>query len=302
MEILVFVTTFLFSLRLCVHIDRWAAKRMVMARLNRPKDSLRPVQADSGSNQARQLAKTLGRLAVPRKENEIRAAAATLSHAGFRGQDSLEAFYGIRLGLGMILAFLSFFCLVMLEIYSSQVLVLLVLPFGLGYYLPQVILSQRIKSRRRSIFRELPDTLDLLMVCLRAGLGFDQALYRVCLELETIAPELSREFGIYFLEVRSGLARTTALANLADRNPSKALKAVVTVLNQSAATGTDMVKALKVYTDSMRTQRRQSAEEKGAKLSTKMTLPLVAFILPALMLIILGPVIVNFIEFVGKGI
>ena len=301
MEILVFFSAFFFSLALGVCTERWLTRRAVMGRFHLKEGAAAATGTNGTGGDAFGLARSLGRLAIPKKEGEVKAAVQRLAHAGYRGKAALEVFYGIRLGLGSVLGFFAFFILVLFDLYSVRSLVFLFLPFAVGYYVPELLLRQKIKIRRQRIFQELPDTLDLLMVCLRAGLGFDHALYRVCLELGTIAPELSREFGLYFLEVKSGLPRTTALANLEKRNPSQSLKAVVTVLVQSASTGTDMVKALKVYTDSMRTRRRQSAEEQGAKLSTKLTLPLVIFILPALMMIILGPVIVNFIEFVNKG-
>ena len=178
---------------------------------------------------------------------------------------------------------------------------LLFIPLGVGYMLPDTVLSRKIRARKTRIFRELPDTLDLLEICLRAGLGLDYALYRVCRELEEIAPVLSEEFGRYFLEIRAGLERTEALENLSARNGSEALDQVVTVFLQSLKIGSDMAVSLNAHTQAMRREREQTAEEKGAKLSTKLTLPLVVFILPALMLIILGPVILNFITLANDG-
>ncbi|WDP90908.1 MAG: type II secretion system F family protein [Desulfobacter sp.] len=244
---------------------------------------------------------TLGQVAAPKKDKEISKIRARLCYAGYRDEGAPMGFYGLKLGGGLLLSGLFFFFQLALGLVSPRTPLMLFIPFGFGYLLPDMVLKHRAKARVTSIFRELPDTLDLLVICLYAGLGFDYALYRVCSELRDIAPILSGEFGRYFLETKSGLVRETALKNLAERNGSEPLKSVVNVLLQSSRIGTDMARALKVYTDTMRKERQQMAEEQGAKLGTKLTLPLVVFILPALMLIILGPVIINFVKLVTEG-
>ena len=161
-------------------------------------------------------------------------------------------------------------------------------------YLPPVILRSKVKSRNKKIFRELPDTLDLLIICIEAGLGFEMALFRVSKELKDVAPVLSKEFVQYFFETRGGVARNEALDNLKARNGGFGLKAVIDVVIQSIRFGTDITHALRVHSDSMRTERRQIAEEKGAKVAVKLTFPMILFILPVLLIIILGLAITKF--------
>ena len=138
-----------------------------------------------------------------------------------------------------------------------------------GHFAPRWYLAQKVKRRRREIFRELPDALDILLICIHAGLSFDRALIRVSGELKHIAPALSTEFEIYFYEVESGIPREQALAKLAQRNEEDSLTAVVNVLAQSVRFGTDIAEALRVYTESLRVERRQIAEEKRRKASRK---------------------------------
>jgi tight adherence protein C len=165
-----------------------------------------------------------------------------------------------------------------------------------GYFLPNFFLRAAVKFRKEKVFRELPDALDLSLVCLDAGLSFNKGLERVSKELRGLTPILSEEFGHYFYEVESGLSRLTALDNLAKRNGVEPLTSVMNVLIQSARLGTDIVEALRVYSESLRTERMQIAEEKAAKISTKMTIPMVLFILPALILVVTGPALIRLIQ------
>ncbi|MCG8551252.1 MAG: type II secretion system F family protein [Desulfobacterales bacterium] len=299
-QVILFCSTFWISFVVTERIQHAALRRSALKRMrqcNSRSGPIMPVFNDS----SHAFFKALGQRVMPKKEKELTAVRKKLIYAGYREKDALMILYGIKIALGAGLAVLSFIILFSRDLMQARHLLLLFIPFGAGYILPDVSLNKRIKQRQTAIFRELPDIMDLLAVCLKAGLGFDYALYRVCRKLDHIAPVLSRELGIYFLEVKSGIPRARALGNLEERNPSKELKAMVTVLHQSLSTGTDIAGALGVYTDAMREQRRQAAEEEGAKLSTKLTVPLVVFIMPALILIILGPVIINFINLARQG-
>jgi len=253
------------------------------------------------SPQLEGLAQSIGRLAAPKSEDELSALAKKLSYAGYRNEHAAFNFYGAKIGLGGILTVFFLAGQILFHSVSAKSPVLAFIPFAVGYYLPNLVLKKKVKTRIGKIFKELPDTLDLLEICLKAGLGFDYALLRVCNELKVIAPVMSVEFERYFLEIKTGVQRDAALINIGERNGSEPLKKVVTVLLQSSKIGTDITQALKTYTDTMRREREQTAEEMGAKLSTKLTVPLVLFILPALMLIILGPVIINFISLINQG-
>lgn len=298
---LVFIMASVSSFLIYLHIEKRYKRYVTAKRFNLRDNKTESIDKSLLSPSFNRLALSLGRLAAPKNKDDISKISMALSHAGYRGKNSVIIFYGGKLGLGLALAAVFLLVQLFFNAISAQSPVLLFIPFGAGYFLPDIILKKKIKSRIEKIFQELPDTLDLLEICLKAGLGFDYALLRVCNELKDIAPTMSNEFGRYFLETKTGLGRETALINLGLRNGSEPLKKVINVLMQSSKIGTDMADALKVYTDTMRREREQAAEEQGAKLSTKLTLPLVIFILPALMLIILGPVIINFMSLVQQG-
>ncbi|HDM78130.1 MAG TPA: type II secretion system F family protein [Deltaproteobacteria bacterium] len=238
----------------------------------------------------------LGVLAAPKKGKETETIRKYLSYAGYRVSNAVIIYFGVKLGLGLLLGIFYLFFIFIFCTPGIRTIVFVFFPISLGYYLPELLLKHKIASRHRQIFRELPDTLDLLTICMEAGLSFDMALYRVSKELSRIAPVLSREFSQYFLEIKSGLPREEVLKNLAERNGEKDLSGVVSVLLQSAKFGTDIVEALKVYSSSLRTERRQIAEEKAAKISTKLTFPTIFFILPALLIVVLGPALINLLQ------
>ena len=237
----------------------------------------------------------LGSRIAPSNEKELSQIRKQLSYAGYRHVSAPHLYFGVRTFLSLSLAILS---ILFLAFFSSIDLGNLFLTFflaAIGYYLPQIILKSKIKARSNKIFKELPDVLDLLVICTEAGLGFEMALFRVSKELKDVAPVLSKEFAQYFFETRGGVARNEALANLKHRNNSKGLESVIDVVIQSMRFGTDVATALRVHSEAMRTERQQIAEEKGAKIAVKLTLPLVLLVLPALLIVILGPAILRII-------
>jgi tight adherence protein C len=170
---------------------------------------------------------------------------------------------------------------------------LAVLAFSLGYYLPNAWLGQRIGSRQLDIRRGLPDALDLLVTCVEAGLGLDQAMQRVAVELGPAWPILSQELRLTHLEVNAGIRRVEAMRRLAERTGVADLKSLAATLNQTETFGTSVGGALRVQAESMRIQRMQRAEEKAAVISVKLMIPLVVCVLPSLIAVIIGPAIVN---------
>jgi tight adherence protein C len=248
---------------------------------------------------ARRLLVRLGEAAAPRQAAELAPIRRQLSHAGFRAAGAVALYYGARMALALLLGALVLLIYTLIGFWNTKTLLYLFVPLALGYYLPAALLRSLRERRLQQIFRELPDALDLLLICMEAGLSFDMALERVSRELKGIAPVLSAEFRQYFMEIKSGLPRQQVLEALAERNGEKGLASVVQVLIQSARTGTDIAESLNIYAESMRTSRRQQAEEQGAKVSAKLTFPTVLLILPALMLIILGPAAINLLERLG---
>ncbi len=239
---------------------------------------------------------SFGLIAMPKKEEEVADIRKLLGYAGYRFNSAVVIFFGIKLLLAIACGALYLFIVILTGKLDAKGALFIFFPIAAGYYLPVFFLKHKVAARHGTIFKELPDILDLLLICMEAGLSFDMALYRVSKELASIAPVLSSELGRYFLEIKGGLPRKQVLTNLAERNGEKNLISVVHVLIQSASFGTDIAEAIKVYSDSLRTERKQLAEEKGAKISTKLTFPTILLILPALMLIILGPAIINLTE------
>ena len=186
--------------------------------------------------------------------------------------------------------------LVALVFFTGLFLLSPLLIFGaallLGYLLPDIWLTWRIRARQHRLRLALPDGLDLLVICVEAGLGLDQALARVSQELRFAHPELSEELQIVNLEMRVGKTRLEALRELSQRTGLDDIKALVAMLIQTDRFGTSVAQALRVHSDELRMKRRQRAEEMAAKTTVKMVPVLVFFIFPALMVVILGPAVI----------
>ena len=163
-----------------------------------------------------------------------------------------------------------------------------------GYLLPQLWLRQRIRQNHRLLERALPDCLDLMVICVEAGLTIDAAMQRVAEELLLAHPALARELSICTMETRIGLPRATALQNLGRRTEFPPLQGLTAMLIQTDRFGTSIADALRVQADSIRKQRQNRAEEAAARASVKLSLPLVLFIFPASFLILAGPMIIHF--------
>ena len=213
-----------------------------------------------------------------------------LVQAGYRRDEALTIFFGIRIAfaLGLFVLFAS-----SLVVKSNILLALGGL--GLGYVLPGMVLARIAKRRAHRIRLSLADMLDLLVVSVEAGLGLDQALQRVGSELEFAYPELSDELRLINLELRAGKPRSEALRNLADRTGVDDLSALVTMLIQTDKFGTSVAQSLRVYSETLRTKRRQRAEEAAAKTGVKMVFPLVICIFPTIWVVTIGPAAIRFI-------
>jgi tight adherence protein C len=166
----------------------------------------------------------------------------------------------------------------------------------LGYVLPNTYLRLRIKANQKALTHALPDGLDLILVCVEAGLTIDSAMQRVGEELALAHPALSRELGIAHMETRVGLSRAEALKNLGTRTGNAALQSLASMLTQADRFGTSIAQALRVQAESLRVARQHAAEEQAAKASVKMSFPLVLFIFPATFIILAGPTIVELLN------
>jgi tight adherence protein C len=177
-------------------------------------------------------------------------------------------------------------------------ILLLALSLGgiVGYLLPTLWLRMKIKANQRSLNHGLADALDLMVVCVEAGLTVDSAMQRVGQELGLVHPALSRELGIAHMETRVGLSRTDALRNLGQRTDNAALQSLAAMLIQADRFGTSIASALRIHADTLRQNRQHAAEEMAAKASVKMTFPLVLFVFPATFIILAGPTVVKMMQ------
>ena len=232
--------------------------------------------------------------ALPLSADSTSSTRRMLMQAGYRDAKSITFFTGLRV-FGAILGFGV--CLLS-GIGISSPLLLLGGPL-LGFILPRFLLKRAIKKRQLRIRLALPDALDLTVICVEAGLGLDQALMRVAQDLDHAHPELSEEFRLVNLEMRAGKPRTEAMRNLAERTGVDDIRSLVGVLIQTDRFGTSVAQALRVHSDSLRTERRQRAEEQAAKTTIKLVPPLVVVVLLPLFFVVLGPAFIQLFRTLG---
>jgi tight adherence protein C len=180
--------------------------------------------------------------------------------------------------------------------YKWNSIMIPLIALALGYLFPDMFLTWRVNARQAAIRRGLPDGLDLLVICVESGLGLDQALMKVSQELRITHHELSEELQLVNLEMRIGKTRIEALRELARRTGLEDIKSLVAMLVQTDRFGTSVAQSLRVFSDDLRTKRRQRAEEMSAKTTVKMVPPLIFFIFPALMVVILGPAVITLLR------
>ncbi len=226
---------------------------------------------------------------LPRSPEDVSRQQKRLAQAGIRRKDGTVILYGVQ--VGMVLLLLIGFGLT--GYLQENLFLYLILSVFLGALLPDSWLRWRIRKRQLSIQRALPDAVDLLVVCVEAGIGLDQALLRIGQENRETYPELSDELGRLNIEINAGQTRVQAFRNLAERTGVADLKALVAVLIQTDRFGTSIAQALRVFSDTLRTKRRQYAEEQAAKMAVKMIPPLVLFVFPSIFVVVAGPAVIK---------
>jgi len=231
--------------------------------------------------------------AVPLSPSEVSRTRGWLIQAGFREPKHLTFYVGSRVA-GALMGML-----VVLAVSPTFNILTMVGVAGLGFFIPRIILKRLIAQRQHRITLGLPDALDLTVICVEAGLALDQALQRVGQDLHHAHPELSQELYLVNLEMRAGKPRVEALRNLTLRTGVKDIRSLVGTLVQTDRFGTSVAQALRVHSDSLRTERRQRAEEAAAKTTIKMIVPLVLFVLPSIIFVTLGPAIIQLIRTLG---
>jgi tight adherence protein C len=226
---------------------------------------------------------------VPRSPKEMGSLRLRLVQAGYRRDEAVTIFFGVR----VMFAF-ALFLFFSTSLLARPNMTMALAGLGAGYVLPGMALARLAKRRAHKIRLALADALDLLVVSVEAGLGLDAAMSRVGSELAFAYPALSDELKLINLELRAGKPRAEALRNLADRTGVDDLSSLVTMLIQTDKFGTSVAQSLRVYSDTLRTKRRQRAEEAAAKTGVKMVFPLVFCIFPAIWVVTIGPAAIRF--------
>jgi tight adherence protein C len=225
---------------------------------------------------------------LPKSQAEVSVTQQRLIRAGYRKDSAVNLFYGAKVLVPLSLCVLA----LVSGLARSNAFFVYALALGLGFLAPDFWLGRRITIRQKQIRLGLPDMLDLMVICIEAGLSMDLATARTAEELRTAQPAISDELGIVVLEQRAGRARSDAWKQFAERTGVDSVRNLVSVLVQSEQLGTSVAKTLRVHSDTLRTQRRQRVEEQAAKTTIKLVFPLVFFIFPSLFLVTLGPALI----------
>lgn len=245
-----------------------------------------------------EVTRPIARLSAPEEGFEKSSLKLRFVHAGIRNPAAPTAFFGIKTLLTLGLPAVTFVLLSVAAptMRGNGVLLLVLLAATVGYYGPNLWLSRRVATRQREVFENFPDALDLMTVCVEAGLGTESALMRVADDIALKSPVLSEELRLVNLELRAGADRERALRNLAIRTGVDEVDSFVTMISQAERFGTSIAASLRIQSDMLRTRRRQRAEETAAKISLKLLFPLIFCIFPSLMVVLMGPAMISVIR------
>jgi tight adherence protein C len=270
-----------------------------LARLWQPLAAQRKVSfREKQTQKAARVLSDVGKL-IPSSTKNLSSTKLMLVRAGYRRPEAIMAMRGAKVLLPILFAVIVY---VAGLAGSSNGVFVWIIALLAGFLLPDIWLSRRVRRRQTILRKALPDALDLLVVCIEAGLGLDQAFMRVSQELRITHPELCGELDLVNAQIRVGRTRIEAMRELSSRTGVDDIKALVAMLIQTDRFGTSVSQSLRVHADDMRLKRRQRAEEAAAKTPVKMVPPLVFFIFPALFVVILGPAIITiFRQFIGMG-
>ena len=226
---------------------------------------------------------------APKNEFEANKLRAKLANGGFRGDSASSVFLGLKIVLTGGAFVMSGGTSLLIYGMAQKALLWTLGLSGLMFFLPNIVLWFIVRNRKESIFLGLPDALDLLVVCVEAGLGLDQAMRKVSEEMKATCKVISDEFTLSNFQLQMGIARADVLHELGARTGVDDLRSLAAILIQADKFGSSIAQALRVQSDSMRTKRRQLAEEKAAKTAVKLIFPLVLFIFPGIFVVLVGP-------------
>ncbi len=270
-----------------------------LARLSRPQ-SLADIDDKMPKKERFQgvveTAKALSGPLMPHTELEQSALKTKLANAGFRSDSAVAVYLGLR--FGSLVFFFAVSLLYALPKYGLTLAGLkwVVIFSGIGFYLPNIILWWIRSKRQQQIFLTLPDALDLLVVCVESGLGLDAAMRKVCEEMKDHAKIICEEFALANFQLQMGRPRREVLHDLGVRTGVDDVRSLAAILIQADRFGSSIAQALRVQSDSMRTRRKQIAEEKAAKTAVQLIFPLVLFIFPGIFVVLVGPAAISIMQ------
>ena len=266
--------------------------RNLRSRLDQLGASEKPSTENSGwVTRIRDIAGPLAKLSLPKEGWENSRMRIRFMNAGYRNDAAPVLFFAAKcvLTIGIPVLFLAYAGLSGMKLPPTSFIALLILMAAIGYILPNAFLARQIANRQLVIFEDFPDAIDLMTVCVEAGLGLDAAIARVGDEIRLKSPTLGEELHLVNLELRAGSSRERALRNLALRTGVEEVDMLVAMLVQSDRFGTSVAEALRVHSDTLRTRRRLRAEEQAAKVAVKLLFPVIFCIFPSMLLVLLGP-------------
>jgi len=241
-------------------------------------------------------ARALSKPLMPQTELEQSALKIRLANAGFRSDSAMAIYLGLRLVTLVVFFIISASIFVPRYGLTFGGLKYVILLTGIGFYLPQIILWWLRRKRQQAIFLTLPDALDLLVVCVESGLGLDAAMRKVCDEMKAHAKVISEELALCNFQMQVGRPRREVLHDLGVRTGVDEVRSLAAILIQADRFGSSIAQALRVQSDSMRTRRRQIAEEKAAKTAVQLIFPLVLFIFPGVFVVLVGPAAISIMQ------
>lgn len=308
MVTIIVISTFI-SIAFIVMAIYWLLFRPVSATAQRLHDlddarggvAVQSIEANSMESLAARVAEPINRL-VPPSAKDVKKLQKKLMQAGFRSPSAPAVFRVTQLGLMIILPTIVLITYSLTAAPMSEAVLPLLGALGVGFLKPKFILNRLVAKRKLRITWGLADALDLMVITMEAGLGLNAAMLKVCDELKGVHPDICKEFELANLEIRVGRERSEALRNMADRSGVEDLNSLVGMLIQADRFGTSIARAVRVYSDSLRTKRRQRAEQAAQKAAFKLLLPLGLLLFPTMFIIILGPALLNIMDMMGGGL
>ena len=290
---LIFVVVVAAVLGIAMLLRPDAARRRLMSLVD--EGSLQPRPKDLWLHRIAQLTSPISGLSMPEEGFEKSSLKLRFAHAGIRNATAAPAFFGIKtlLTLGLPLGGFLLLTLFGSPLKGNTLLLAILGLAALGYYGPNMVLSHWVTVRQRDIFEAFPDALDLMTVCVEAGLGTEAAMMRVADDLQFKSPALADEMRLVNLELRAGADRERALRNLAIRTGVEEVGGFVTMISQAERFGTSIAASLRTHAEMLRTRRRQRAEEAAAKIALKLLFPLIFCVFPSLMVVLMGPAMIQ---------